>query len=155
MTESPSTAAAEIAALLRSFMDAVTFTPGGGPTYASIRNLMIPGGLFIKNSGDVPEISTVDEFITPRQRQVDDGVLTEFSEIELNGNTDLFGRIAQRLSTYRKAGVSDGVAFGADGVISTQFVLTRDGWRISSMAWDDERPGLSLDDLVVGQQRAK
>jgi hypothetical protein len=28
--------------------------------------------------------------------------------------------------------------------ISTQFVKTTAGWKISAMAWDDERPGLSI-----------
>jgi len=29
-------------------------------------------------------------------------------------------------------------------MISTQFIFTPAGWRMSSMAWDDERPGLEL-----------
>ena len=29
-------------------------------------------------------------------------------------------------------------------MISTQYVRTPVGWRISAMAWDDERPGLTL-----------
>jgi hypothetical protein len=29
-------------------------------------------------------------------------------------------------------------------MISSQFVLTPDGWKMSAMAWDDERPGLSI-----------
>jgi hypothetical protein len=39
-----------------------------------------------------------------------------------------------------------GVSFEARGMISTQFVRTPVGWRISSMAWDDERLGMSLPD---------
>ena len=35
--------------------------------------------------------------------------------------------------------MQNGAAFGANGAISTQFVLTPNGWRMSSMAWDDER----------------
>ena len=31
-------------------------------------------------------------------------------------------------------------------MISTQFILTREGWKMSAMAWDDERPGLSIPD---------
>jgi hypothetical protein len=54
------------------------------------------------------------------------------------------GDVAHRMSTYAKRGVRDGAAFAARGVISTQFVRTTDGWRMSSMAWDDERPGLPL-----------
>jgi hypothetical protein len=34
--------------------------------------------------------------------------------------------------------VRDGAAFAARGRIATQFVRTPGGWRITSMAWDDE-----------------
>jgi hypothetical protein len=30
------------------------------------------------------------------------------------------------------------------GVISIQFIATPTGWKISAMAWDDERPGLTI-----------
>ncbi len=43
-----------------------------------------------------------------------------------------------------KRGVTDRGPIEVRGAISTQFVRTADGWRISSMAWDDERPGLEL-----------
>ena len=38
----------------------------------------------------------------------------------------------------------DGVAFSARGVKTLQFVRTADGWRISAVAWEDERPGLPI-----------
>jgi hypothetical protein len=33
-------------------------------------------------------------------------------------------------------------------MISTQFIHTPQGWKVSSMAWDDERPGLQLPDSI-------
>ena len=51
---------------------------------------------------------------------------------------------ATSFSAYAKSGVSKGEPFQARGMISTQFVRTPAGWRISAMAWDDERPGLTL-----------
>ena len=56
--------------------------------------------------------------------------------------TEVFGNVAHRLSTYEKRGVQDGVAFSAIGIITTQFIATTAGWRMTAMAWDDERPGL-------------
>jgi hypothetical protein len=56
----------------------------------------------------------------------------------------IFGNVAHRFSAYAKAGISDGTSFEARGVITTQFVKTLGGWKISAMAWDDERPGLSI-----------
>jgi hypothetical protein len=125
--------------LLDGFFEAVSFEAGSAPTYERLRDLVMPGGLLIKNTGETPEVATVDGFIEPRQALVDSGELTEFAEFETHGNTELFGQVAQRLSTYGKRGVSGGTAFAGAGVISTQFVLTPAGWRISSMAWDDVR----------------
>lgn len=135
----------ELAALTAGFFDAVTFAPGERPDYHAIRDLFIAQGLLIKNIGE-PEITTVDEFIAPRQALVDSGELTEFEEGELAQVTELFGNVAHRMSTYFKRGVQGGVRFEARGVISTQFVFTPSGWRMSSMAWDDERPGLVMPD---------
>jgi hypothetical protein len=134
----------ELTTLTEEFLAAVTFPAGGRPTYDRIRDLFVSDGKLIRNSGDAPEIETVDEFIAPRQRTVDAGELTEFREAELAAITELFGNVAHRFSTYEKEGVLNGSAFAARGAISTQFIRTPSGWRISSMAWDDERPGLAL-----------
>jgi hypothetical protein len=134
----------ELQAVIDAFFDAVSFEEGSAPPYGAIRELVVPGGLLIKNSGEAPEVATVDEFIEPRQALVDSGELTSFAEFETNAITEVFGQVAHRLSTYGKRGVTGGEPFEGAGVISTQFVLTPEGWRISSMAWDDERPGLSI-----------
>jgi hypothetical protein len=98
----------------------------------------------IKTSADTPEISTVEAFIAPRQATVDAGELTAFEEVELAEITEIFGNVAHRFSTYAKRGTLNGAAIDARGAISTQFIRTREGWRMSSMAWDDERAGLEL-----------
>ena len=133
----------ELAALTAAFLDAVSFEPGERPAYDAIRDLFIEQGLLIKNIGE-PEIATVDEFIAPRQALVDSGELTEFEERELSARTEVFGNVAHRMSTYSKSGTQGGRRFEARGVISTQFVFTPNGWRMSAMAWDDERPGLVM-----------
>jgi hypothetical protein len=74
------------------------------------------------------------------------GELTRFRESELSETTEIFGNIAHRFSAYEKSGTLKGVPFQARGMISTQFVLTPAGWKMSAMAWDDERPGLSIPD---------
>jgi hypothetical protein len=126
----------ELAALTAAFLRAVSFEAGARPDYEAIRALFIEGGML--------QGASVDAFIAPRRERVESGALTEFEERELAHITEVFGNVAHRMSTYGKRGVQDGAAFAARGVISTQFVRTPDGWRMSSMAWDDERPGLSL-----------
>ena len=140
----------ELDSLSTRFFRAVSFEPGGKPAYDNIHSLFIPAGLLIKNTASTPEISTITGFIAPRQALVDSGALTRFKEWELSEITQVFGNIAHRYSAYGKAGTQDGKAFEARGVISTQFIKTPGGWKMSAMAWDDERPGLSLPAELLG-----
>lgn len=140
---------AELDRVINEFFRAVSFEHGRQPPYQRLHDLFIADGKLIKNSGDSPEISTVAQFINPRQAMVDAGELTSFYEGELAGFTEVFGNVAHRLSVYEKRGTMNGVPVAGKGVISTQFIHTPDGWKISSMAWDDERPGLTIPDRYV------
>ena len=124
-----------------AFLAAVSFPVGGAPDYGRIRELFVDDGILVRTP-DAPV--DVEGFIAPRQATFESGALTEFSETELTSHTEVFGRVAHRMSGYGKAGVLNGEAFSTRGVISTQFVQTGDGWRMSSMAWDDEREGLEV-----------
>ena len=136
----------ELDRLTAEFFRAVSFDTGAIPRYHNIHTLFIERGLLIKNVGTTTEISSVRQFIEPRQATVDAGDLTRFREVELSETTEIFGNVAHRFSAYAKSGTMKGVPFEARGMISTQFVLTASGWRMSAMAWDDERAGLSLPD---------
>jgi hypothetical protein len=134
----------QLKTLIDEFLGAVSFRLGEKPAYDKLRDLFIDGGKLIKSSSDPPEISMLDEFIAPRQSMVDAGELTFFEEVESADITELFGNVAHRFSTYEKRGTMNGIGFEARGMISTQFIRTPNGWKISSMAWDDERPDLIL-----------
>jgi hypothetical protein len=126
------------------FFAAVSFNDGGRPGYDALHQLFVAGGTLIKCTSETPEITSVDAFIRPRQAVVDSGALTSFSETEVTERTEVFGNVGHRFSTYAKRGVMNGVPIEGHGAIVTQFVRTPQGWRISSMAWDDERPGRVL-----------
>ena len=145
MSESNRSAAkVELDRLSVEFFRAVSFEAGERPPYENIHSLFIESGLLIKNTGSTPEISTISQFIEPRQTLVRSGELTRFREWELSETTEIFGNVGHRFSTYAKSGSMKGVPFEARGMISTQFVQTQAGWKMSAMAWDDERPGLSI-----------
>lgn len=135
---------ADLDALTAAFFRAVSFEAGESPPYSDIHALFIESGLLIKNTAATPEISSVRQFIEPRQALVRAGELSRFREVELSATTEVFGNVAQRFSAYAKSGTMNGVPFEARGMISTQFINTPSGWKMSAMAWDDERPGLSL-----------
>jgi hypothetical protein len=137
---------AQLKTLTDEFFRAVSFATGQRPAYTRIRGLFIDDGRLIRNSSEIPEISSVDEFIASRQSAVDSGALTSFEEVETAETTEVFGNIAHRFSTYEKRGTMDGEAIEGAGIIATQFIRTPSGWKMSSMAWDDERPGLAIPD---------
>jgi hypothetical protein len=130
--------------LTADFFRAVSFEEGETPFYDDIYALFIEPGLLIKNSLATPEVSSVHQFIESRQAMVNSGELTRFREVELSGITEIFGNVAHRFSVYAKSGTLKGVSFEARGMISTQFIMTPTGWKMSAMAWDDERAGLSI-----------
>src|SRR3954454_11998983 len=142
----PSDPTAALKALVDEFFRAVSFDAGQSPDYARIRDVFIDDGKLIRNSAELPEISSVADFIASRERAFGSGALTSFEEVEVAETTEVFGNIAHRLSTYTKRGTMHGEAIEGAGVISTQLIRTPTGWKISSMAWDDERPGLAIAD---------
>ena len=139
---------AELDRLTMKFFHAVSFEPGQAPSYASIAALFIERGLLINNVGSAPEISSVQEFVAPRDALVNSGTLTQFLESEISEFTGIFGNVAHRFSAYAKSGTLNAKPFEARGMITTQFVNTPEGWKMSAMAWDDERPGLSIAQLT-------
>lgn len=138
------TVKAELDRLIAEFFLAVSFEEGASPMYENISGLFIENGLLIKNTGSEPEINTLQQFIAPRQALVRNGELTRFHEFELCETTESFGNVAHRFNSYAKSGTMNGATFAARGMVSTQFINTTAGWKISAMAWDDERPGLSI-----------
>ncbi len=127
----------EIDRLMHAFLGAFTTTGGRRPDIGVIREVFIPQGMIIKNLGGEPVVYDLDAFIAPRERILTDGTVTEFSEWEVSERTEIFGTIAHRFSEYRKSGFQDGARLEGSGCKTTQFVRTPEGWRMSSMAWDD------------------
>lgn len=114
------------------------------PRLERIFDLFVPRGIIARCVGEEPEVSTLEEFIAPRQLLLTNGTLTDFVERELSGITETWGNIARRVCTYEKSGIRDGVPFASRGVKIFQFVRTTRGWRILSVAWDDEREGFAV-----------
>ena len=135
--------------MTRSFLQA--FSPGedGRVSLGLLRNLFLPEAVIIKACGPTPEVYSLEAFIAPREKLLNDGTLTEFREEEVTARTDIFGNMACRLSVYRKQGRLNGQAFATNGMKTLHFVRTSAGWRMSALAWDDERAGLTIPDRYL------
>ncbi len=69
-----------------------------------------------------------------------------FLEEELDHQCEVFGNIARVRSVYRSVYGSGSSARRGRGVNFYNFVRINGAWKIMSIVWDNERPGLSLDD---------
>jgi hypothetical protein len=139
--ESRTDAHPDIDRLIAAFFALFSNRGGAQPNLAGIHELFVPEGVIAKCVDVKPEVSTLDDFIAPREQLLTSGALTDFEEVETSHQTEVFGHIARRVSMYRKSGVRDGAPFVTHGVKIFQLVETPQGWRILSMAWDDEREG--------------
>ncbi|MFE2548058.1 DUF4440 domain-containing protein [Streptomyces sp. NPDC059355] len=127
----------EIDALTDEFFGAFDNRGGKTADVARIRRLVLPGGVIVKTGPPELTVYTVDEFIEPRRKLLNDGRLVEFSEWETSERTDIAGDIASRFGEYRKSGILDGEPFEGRGTKTIQFVRTPDGWRIAAFSWYD------------------
>jgi RimJ/RimL family protein N-acetyltransferase len=128
----------------RAFYDAFTNRGGVEPNLDSLYELFLPQAVVTKNTGSMPEVHDLAGFVESRRALLTGGTLTDFSEEEVFERTDVLGNVAQRFSLYRKSWFESGRPFEGRGVTTLQFVRTPGGWKIASVAWDDERDGLRI-----------
>lgn len=136
--------------LVHTFFALFSVREGRKVDLSIINELFIPEGLIVKNVGSPPEIYSLQQFIEPREKMLNEGILLDFKEEELSEKTEIFGNVAHRFSLYRKTGILSGVNFETRGMKTIQFINTPKGWKISSLAWDDEREGLVVPDEYIG-----
>ena len=129
----------EIDKITTVFFDLFTNTNGGIPNLKRIKDLFISNGMIISNTNGDPEIYNLEEFIVPREKMLINGTLTDFSEGEISHRTEIYGNVAHRFSLYEKSGKLNGVDFESKGVKTIQFNKVNEEWKISSVAWSDEK----------------
>ncbi|OKI40782.1 acetyltransferase [Micromonospora sp. CB01531] len=129
---------AELDGLMTTFLGAFANPGGARPNVEAIYEVFIPEGRIINSVGATPVVYDLCQFVEPREKILTDGTLTEFREWETSETTEIYGAIAHRFSEYHKSGYLNGEWFEGRGVKTTQFVKTPSGWKLSSLAWDDD-----------------
>ncbi|GLW31121.1 DUF4440 domain-containing protein [Actinoplanes regularis] len=139
MTEVETRDRSAIAELVRLFFAAFTSGPDLPERLEAMRRTLLPQAVIVRTGGGEPAVYDADTFIGPRRELLSGGRLTDFSEWQVSGRTEVFGDVAAHFCGYAKSGVQDGTPFTGQGMKSFQFVRTGAGWRISAVAWCDEQ----------------
>ena len=108
------------------------------PDLETVRSLFYADGLLVNNSSGRPIRYSADSFVAIMNEQIESGELTQFMQRELYSKTEIFGRVAQRISVYEYSFVYHELENLPRGINYIQFVQEDDNWLISSMAWNDE-----------------
>ncbi|MES2567131.1 MAG: GNAT family N-acetyltransferase [Bacteroidota bacterium] len=109
------------------------------PDWNLLHRLCIPEALLISKQNNKQDVYTIQSFIEPRKKILCDGTLTEFVENEISYEINIQNNIAERHSRYQKSGIMNNKPFLELGNKFFQFVKTAEGWRITSVIWEDDR----------------
>lgn len=113
-----------------------------------LRELFLPQAVVVRTCGLEPTVYSIEEFFAPREKVLTDGTLVGFHEWPLRHRIEVFGDIAVWFGAYAKEGVQAGERITGRGMKTMQLVRTAAGWRISAVAWDDERTGVAVPESV-------
>jgi Domain of unknown function (DUF4440) len=91
-------------------------------------------------------VFTLDEYIENIGQLLD--TQTRFSEVEIAHEAIVFGNVARLTSVYEFTWQSPKENRRGRGVNFFTLVRENGRWRIMSIVWDNERPGLSLPSTV-------
>lgn len=128
----------QIGEIVRTFFAAFTSGSDIEARLDGLREVVLPEALIVRTCG-VRTSYDLDGFIEPRRQLLSSGRVTDFREWEVDGTTAVYGDIAHHWCTYAKEWMEGGEQVTGAGAKSIQLVRTEAGWRISALAWDDER----------------
>jgi hypothetical protein len=130
---------------------AISFKNGAKPNYDSIKYAFIPQAQLIEFITDTAQILSIDNFVKAFKTYVDSSKIETFYETELYGRTDQYGNIAQRISSY-KTYINSSDIVKERGVNSLQLIKTPQGWKVSSIIWNVEKPSLPIPDYYLDKK---
>ncbi len=121
------------------FYESLCFMDGERPDTDTIRSLFFGNGLLVNNTFGKAMTYTANEFADTIEEQVESGSLNQFMQRELFSKTEIFGRVAQRISVYEYSFSYHDDDNMHRGINYIQFIQDDDNWLITSMAWNDEK----------------
>jgi len=128
----------EIDDLTRDFYKAISFRNEKAPDLSQVQILFFGDGILVNNSFQHPVGFTVQSFVSALESDIAEGNMTQFIQHELHSRTEVFGKLAQRISVYEYNLGEETSGRLPRGVNFIHFVQVDGNWRILSVAWCDE-----------------
>lgn len=131
---------AAIDALTFAFFNLFTNKDRQTPDCDVIYDLCLPGTVIMESKQTGQKKYSLSEFVTPRKYAVQNGILTNFEEVELSEQTYINSNTAIRSSAFQKNGFIHGTFFDEYGTKVFNYIKTGGLWKITVVAWEHEFP---------------
>ena len=132
-----------IKAVAMAAYNGLSFDEGGKPDYEMLRSAFMDSAIFRSYRTDSAQVFTIEKYMVDYRGAVESGAFKAIREKEIWGQTQVFGKVAHRFSTY-VLHVNDMNTIVERGVNSMQLVKTEEGWKINSITYDTEKEGQAI-----------
>ncbi|MDB4922433.1 hypothetical protein [Mucilaginibacter sp.] len=136
--------------ITEDFYESLSFQDGELPDLETVQSVFYADGLLVNNSFGKPVTFTAESFVQTMEAQIASGTLLQFMQRELYSKTDIFGKVAQRLSVYEYSFADHEINNLPRGINYIQFIWVDDSWRITSMVWSDENENHQIPGEYIG-----
>ena len=127
---------AAIDAAIATFYQTLSFTSVDQNRYSNLPQLFTAQGVLISAAGDKPYFWTVQQYVQLAADNFRKQKMETWGEQETCSQTNVFGKIAQRFSTYKILYIVAGVETVRSGINAIQLIKENDKWLITCVAWD-------------------
>jgi hypothetical protein len=124
--------------LTTDFYNIISFKNSVIPDVTSLQTIFHGAGLMINNSDEQAVLYTAESFVQELESRIALGEINQFKQREIYSKTDLFGKVAQRISVYEYSYADYEQEQMSKGINFIQYAKLGETWSIISMVWNDE-----------------
>jgi hypothetical protein len=128
----------EIDNLTKEYYECICFNPEHFPQFDRLQDLFYGDGKLINSNFDKPLEFTVHTYTQALMLQIEEGNASFYSQQEISDITEVFGKIAQRISVYEYTTTHSPLPWKR-GVNFIQYIFINGAWKIISLLWEDEK----------------
>jgi hypothetical protein len=135
--------------LTTQFYNTISFKNSMIPDVLTLHTIFHGAGLMINNSFETPVLYTAESFVKELESQVALGEIQQYTQRELHSKTEIFGKVAQRLSVYEYSFADYEQEQMPRGINFIQYIKIGDDWNITSMVWNDENENYQIPEVYL------
>ena len=128
----------KIDSLITQFYKSFSFNDGAWKDAEKSKGFFFDQGRIVANLGDTPQNWTLKQYITNVRERITQQSVISIEEKEIFQKTDVFGKVAQRLSTYEIHSKTKDKEIIKNGVNMIQLLKVNGEWKVYSLIWDRE-----------------